>query len=101
MDCSIVNHKIQLLLQDTETSFNMLIDTDGRSDMDYVDYTVNARINCFRSALQNPDLRRVELASMLRRALKKQKSIKSQKTYWSAFMTSYVRKNANSNEIFE
>ena len=57
--------------------------------------------NLYRSALQNSELRRAELATMLRRALKKQQSLKSQRTYWSVFMNSYVRANANSNEFFE
>lgn len=101
MDCSIINRKIQMLLQETDVSFNMMIDAGGHPNMDYAAYTANTRINCFRSALQNPELRRIELAAMLRRALKKQKSAKSQKTYWSAFMANYIHKNANSNEVFE
>jgi hypothetical protein len=37
--------------------------------------------------------------AMLRRALKKRHSPKTRRTYWSAFMSSYVSKNANCNEF--
>ena len=50
------------------------------------------------SALQNPEMRRLELVAMLRRSLKKQLSRKSQQTYWAAFMSDYIHKNANSND---
>ncbi|MCB9990001.1 MAG: hypothetical protein H6867_01315 [Rhodospirillales bacterium] len=50
------------------------------------------------SALQNPELRRLELVAMLRRAARRAQSKKSKKTYWAAFMSGYVGKNANSND---
>ena len=78
------NSKISICLRGYETNFSM--------DLDAGDISKTAA-----SALQRPYQRRAELASMLRRALKKQKSRKTQKTYWSAFLSSYVSKNANSN----
>ena len=79
--------KVQICLEGTDTSFNMAIETDPSEDRKRA------------SALQNPELRRLELAAMLRRALKKQLSQKSRRTYWSAFMSSYVRENANNNDF--
>jgi len=86
---SIMNHKIQMLLNESETSFNMMMDDGSEQDAAFAPKT--------RSALQNPELSQVRLASMLRRALRGQQSRKSQSTYWSAFMASYVNRNANSN----
>lgn len=101
MNCSIINRKIQLLLQETDMTFNMVIDAGGHPNMDYADYTASTRIDCFRSALQNPDLSRAQLASVMRRSLRGQQSRKAQETYWSAFMASYISRNANGNGAFE
>lgn len=86
MDCSIMNCKVHLHLQDSTTSLNLLIDNkkDGNSRS--------------LSALQDPETRKLELAAMLRKALKKQQSRKSQSSYWTRFLTSYVGQNANSND---
>lgn len=97
MNCSIMNRKIQMLLQESETAFQMLMDAGKAPDADYADHTAQKSLNSFRSALQNPDLSQKQLATMLRRALRGQQSRKSQHTYWSAFMASYVSRNANSN----
>ncbi len=98
MDCSIMNRKIQMLLQETDTAFTMLMDSGEQSNADYADFTAKTHLGSFRSALQNPELSQVQLAAMLRRAQQGQQSRKSQHTYWSAFMASYVSRNANSNQ---
>lgn len=92
--------QILMLLKETDTSFRMLLDTGGVPNLDYAEYAASTRIECFRSALQNPDLSRMHLASMLRQARKKQRSDKSRETYWSAFMAHYVSQNANGNAGF-
>lgn len=97
MSFSIMNDRVQLFLQDSQTAINMT----GKSATDYADLMNETRINLSRSALQRPEINRAQLAAMLRKALKKQKSGKSQKTYWKAFLTSYVSKNANSNDFSE
>ena len=97
MNCSIMNRKIQMLLQESETAFQMLMDGGNASEADYADHTAQKSLNSFRSALQNPDLSQKQLAAMLRRAYRGQQSRKSQHTYWSAFMANYVSRNANSN----
>lgn len=99
MNCSIINRKVQMLLQETETSFNLLIDGSSDPDTDYAEQAASRHLGHFRSALQNPELSQVQLATMLRRALRTQQSRKSQHTYWSAFMASYVSRNANSNSV--
>lgn len=101
MDCSIINKKVQLHLQETDMSLGMML--EAASHVAAQDDHDIPRIGAshFRTALQNPEVRRAELAAMLRRAVKKQQSEKSQRTYWTIFMNSYVRGNANSNEFFE
>ncbi len=103
MNCSIINRRIQMLLQETETTFNLMVEAGGHPNMDYAGYTAQTRIHCFRTALQRPELSRMELAAILRRALGKQRSAKSQKTYWSAFMANYLSLSANNNnnDIYE
>lgn len=92
MNCSIMNQRVQLHMQ-SGTALALTLEAANQA--------ASKSSSIYRTALQNSELRRAELATMLRRALKKQQSEKSQKTYWAVFMNSYVRGNANSNEFFE
>ena len=65
---------------------------------DYAELREREGAKLLSTALQRPEMSRVHLASMLRKALKKQKSRKYQKTYWKAFLSSCIGKNANSND---
>ena len=87
MSCSIMDKKFQLLLEDTKTNFNLSLGGDAG----------DGYLDSFRGALQRPDLSRVQIAALLRKAAKKQRSIKSQEVYWKNFMTRYVTQNANTN----
>ena len=86
MPCSIINDRVQLTFSGNSTTINMMMSNDHYAAMG-------------RSALQRPDLRRAELAAMLRKYLKNQKSAKSQSTYWRTFMTGYTGHSANSNDL--
>ena len=91
MYCSIVNGRVQLFLQDSGTSISMSAGSGAAEDGD-------DGAGLSHSALQRPEVSRAQLAALLRKVLKKQKSGKSQQTYWTAFLTNYVRQNANSND---
>ena len=98
MSCSIMSKKVQLLLGESETTFDLVLGI-RRADVASLEGLNRAqlRLESFRSALQNPDLSRAQLSTMLRKAARKQTSKKAQNTYWNAFMSSYVTQNANSN----
>ena len=49
------------------------------------------------SALQNPDLSRAALASMLRRGGKPASGTKQKAVFWSSFLSYYATSCANSN----
>ena len=86
MNYASINERVRMLLQDTRTSFHLMIDAAGQG-----------------SALQRPDLRRAELAAMLRRVLKKQASRKSSRNArnreWAVFMTGHAAQSANNNDL--
>ncbi|PJB70804.1 MAG: hypothetical protein CO093_06600 [Alphaproteobacteria bacterium CG_4_9_14_3_um_filter_47_13] len=100
MGSSIHNGRVQLFLQNSLTSITMPTAQDV-SGTDYAGLLAQNRINLSRSALQRPEINRAHLASMLRKTLKKDKTQKAQKTDWSAFLTGYVKKNANNNDVSE
>jgi hypothetical protein len=89
------NRRIHMMMQLTGGRANFLIDENVK------DIALNIQdspLFGFRSALQRPDIRRAQLAALLRRALKGQKTQKEQKTYWSSFIAGTIGKQANSNE---
>ncbi|MEC8666080.1 MAG: hypothetical protein VXY16_11475 [Pseudomonadota bacterium] len=86
MPCSIMNDRVQLTFSGRSSSINLMM---GETD----------HMMLGRSALQRPDVRRAELAAMLRKYMKTQKSAKSQSTYWRTFMTGYTGNSANSNDL--
>jgi hypothetical protein len=88
MTCSIINKNIQLLLEDTETAFELM--NEGRDTSPLLN-------NPYRSGTQNPDVSRAHISTILRKGKREQASAKSQQTYWSAFLSHYVTQNANSN----
>ena len=90
MGYTMMNTQVQMLMQQTETAIAVMMERGA-------DAAELQSLKRFRSALQNPDLSRAQLAALLRRAARRQDSEKSQKTYWSAFMTQYVTRNANCN----
>lgn len=92
-----IKNRVRLFLQNTGADINILAGDDS-PDLDKAAYLSCAPINLSRSALQRPELNRAQLAAMLRKALKKQQSRKYRSTYWAAFLTSYIHKNANSND---
>ena len=51
----------------------------------------------YSSALQNPDISRVQLAALLRRRNPAGGENKSRRTFWSAFMANVVDSHANGN----
>lgn len=100
MNCTIMNEKIKMLIDETSSSFNMLLESGGSHNMDFADYASRFSIHKFRSALQNPDLSRAALAAMLRRGKKNARDNeirRSEADYWASFLASYVQENANSN----
>ena len=50
-----------------------------------------------RSALQNPDISRVQLAALLRRRAENAASDQTRKIFWSAFMATQSASPANGN----
>lgn len=86
MPCSIMNNRVQLTFSGKSSSINLM--------MGEKNHVISGR-----SALQRPDVRRVELATLLRKYMKGQQSAKSQSTYWRTFMTGYIAHSANSNDL--
>jgi hypothetical protein len=96
----IKNRKIEILLDETGTAFRMLNETGNSPNTDYADYAARTRIDCFRSALQNPDLSRWALAAILRNGFKSDRSLESKAakaTEWVTFLASHIQQSANSN----
>ena len=97
MKCSVTigddSDRVKLYLPDAARAQSTM---PARS---YEDLKARHRENLLNSALQRPELSRAHLAAMLRRALKKQKTPKAQKTYWNAFLSNFCGSNANSNEL--
>jgi hypothetical protein len=77
MGCSVFSEDIKILLDAGQTGI-----------------TAPA---AYGSALQNPDISKVQLAAMLRRRVRPSVS-KTRKTFWSSFMDRYVLQHANSND---
>lgn len=82
-----MNTQIQMLLGGVDASVGLL---QSRKDE-------KPGITRFGSALQNPDLSRAELAALLRKGQRNRESAKARKTYWDAFLASYLTRNANTN----
>lgn len=52
----------------------------------------------YRSALQNPEISRIQLAALLRRKLRNPpKSAQNGKNFWNRFMAGYKSAHANTN----
>jgi hypothetical protein len=84
MGYSLLNDRIQLYIDNERTGFNVLFDSGAR---------INQGLQNCRSARQNPDLSRLELASLMRYRPRKQKKVS-----WDTFIAAHAVKNsANSN----
>lgn len=84
-------HRVLFLLRETDTALSLLVDANGRPG------SAPAKPDGLRSALQNPELSRMHLAALLRRARRLRKSRRAQDVYWAALMARYLGENANSN----
>jgi hypothetical protein len=82
MSCSIISDTIKITM-DGETAHKTLSATP---------------VPGYRSALQNPDISKVQLETLLRRQARPGAATgRSQKNFWSAFMTQYRSSHANGN----
>lgn len=70
MNCSIFNDKFQLFMEETDTILRMSL-SSRKVPTSFRQY--------YGGAMQNPDLKRVELAAMLRDAEREQGSRKNRK----------------------
>ena len=90
MGYSLLNDRIRLYIDNEHTGFSVLFGTDAHMS--------KALQDC-RSARQNPDLSRLQLASLMRGTNKMQKSRKMRKISWDTFIAAYALKdNANCND---
>lgn len=87
MSCSIYHDNFQIFMEEKETKLRMNLAGKGTEG--------NFR-NYYGTAMQNPDLKRVELATMLRDAERVQ-STKSRKKFEQS-MAAYVVQSANCNQ---
>jgi len=90
MSYSILNDRIRLYIDGEHRGFNVLFGEN---------VNINKALQDCRGAWQNPDLSRVQLASLMRRGARKtQKSSTAQKISWDTFIASYpLKDNANCN----
>lgn len=90
---------MKLLLQESQYTFNILMETGGNTNSDFADYTSNNFIRSFRHILQKPDLSRAQLASMLRQAerQRREKRVSRDDTQWAQLLSALITQNANSN----
>lgn len=92
------NKHIEIILKETRTEFDLMTSAGENPNMDYAAYAADFSIHSFRSALQNPELSRRKLASILRRAYNKKQKKRGNRDYWNIYMAKTIRKIANSNE---
>lgn len=90
MSCSIMNEQIQMHLDQTGTLFHLLLDKRHLS---------HRTESSSRSALQVPELSRLELHHLLRVAERSRYSSKITRQYWKAFLSSQHDVIANSNQL--
>ncbi|MFN3826183.1 MAG: hypothetical protein ACK4NR_01010 [Micavibrio sp.] len=91
MGCSIINDTIQLHVEGSEKTLDVLLPASKKLEP-------KTKITS-GSALQNPDLSKMSLSSMLRRVRRDTPSTTgtSQKNYWVAFMERTRSQCANTN----
>lgn len=87
---------MKILLAESDFAFSIMNEAGGNTNSDYADYTSNHFINAFRHVMQKPDLSRIQLASMLRRA-ERRKNRRNNDESWADFMAKTMVKGANSN----
>ena len=80
MSCSIISDTIKITM-----------------DGDTAPATLTPPVPGYRSALQNPDISRIQLETLLRRQARPAVG-RSQKNFWSAFMAQYRSRHANGNQ---
>lgn len=97
MVCHVKNKKVELLLEETDTAFGIIMNQGVRRDM-----AANPAYNfmrSFRQLLQKPDLSKAQLSSWLRTAERRKTPRKREDVRrLGAFMQEYVLSNANSNK---
>ncbi len=103
MPCHIKNNKIRLLVEETNTTFGIIMGGQTAANSDNTDHESAAAysfIRTFRQILQKPDLSKAQLVSWLRKAQggKDTRKVRhADRVLWRKFMAGYVTSNANSN----
>ena len=87
---------MKILLKESAYAFSITMDGGGAPDSDFADYTSNNFINSFRHVMQNPDLSRAQLASMLR-AAERRKKRRDNDDNWADFMSHVIANGSNNN----
>ena len=89
MGCSIINDTIQLHVEGSSKDMDVLLQNRSKPE---------AKLTA-GSALQNPDLSRLSLTSILRRDRQdsSESAISGQKNYWTAFLERTRSRCANGN----
>lgn len=91
MDCSIINDNIRLHLDDTKTAFKMLL--ESKKSPLRTEFSVRPA----GSALQMPDLSRLQLHHILRQSEKEQSHSKAAAHSWLASLDDVREHSSNSN----
>ena len=88
MACSIVSEKVKMHLETTQTDFSLSLGHRAAN---------TAETAGWRSALQNPELSRLRLDSILRRRNETPAAEGRGKSYWEGFLARCSAQNANGN----
>ena len=89
---------MKILLKESNYAFSILIETGGSTNTDYADYTSDNFITSFRHVMQQPDLSRAQLASMLR-AAERRRHARDNDENWADFMAHKIHDCANMNAM--
>ncbi len=87
MGCSIINDTIQLHVEGSDKNMDVLVQRDAKTKI------------TSGSGLQNPDLSKMSLTSMIKRVRQDavEAGVSGQKNYWAAFLERTRSRCANGN----
>lgn len=85
--------RVQALLHDTNDAF---LSCEGAMNTDYAEFA-SLSIADFRHVLKKPDLKRHELAIILRKSMQRTCKKSSDPLLWPIFMAKYTQRSSNTN----
>jgi hypothetical protein len=90
--------EMRVILKESDMAFSILMESGGVSNVDFAQYTSDFFIRSFRHVMQQPDLSRAQLASMIRNA-EHRKRRRNNDENWANFMAHVISNQSNNNHL--